>query len=132
LGDAARGIRQAPVEVVATLCVAVTFSWALEADGLAFQSWAETTVACVLLLTVAWTGTLLHALGTWSAMRRWVFTLGGAVVIALYATVVQDFDRAAEHWRAGLLVGAAVLWLIALPAFGGTASAAVERMRRVD
>lgn len=132
LADAFRGVRRAPVEVIATLCIALTFSWALELGDSAMQSWAEVAVACALLIAVAWTGTLLHALGTWDAPRRWVFTIGGAFVIAIYALAVQDFQYTAEHWRAVLLVAAAVLWLIALPAFARRDGSLVERMRRVD
>ncbi len=130
LGDALRGVRRAPVEVLATLCIAFTFSSALEINGDAFQAWTELTVACLLLIAVAWTGTLLHAMGVWSAIRRWTFTAVGAIAVALYAIAVVDFELAAEHWRAAMLVAAAVLWLFALPAFAGPVS--VDRMRRID
>lgn len=132
LRDAARGVRQAPVEVAATLTVALTFSYAIEAGSDAMQACTETAVACALIAAVAWTGTLLHAMGGWSAMRRWVVTLAGAVVFAVYALLVIDFEFEAERWRAFLLVWAAVAWLIALPAFAGARASAVERMRRVD
>lgn len=132
LRDAARGVRQAPVEVAATLTVALTFSYAIEAGSDAMQAWTETAVACALIAAVAWTGTLLHAMGAWSAMRRWVVTLAAAVVFAAYALLVADFEYEAERWRAFLLVWAAVAWLIALPAFAGARASAVERMRRMD
>ena len=45
LRDAAAGIRRAPVEVLATLAVAVGFSWAVEAGDAAFQDWAEVAVS---------------------------------------------------------------------------------------
>lgn len=132
LRDAIRGIDQAPVEVLATLCVAVTFSLTLEFGGETFRSWAELGVACVLILAVAWTGTLLHAMGVWNATRRWAVTVGGALVVALYALTVQNFEYEAEAWRAALLVAAAVLWVAALPAFAGPRDNAVARMRSVD
>lgn len=132
LVDAATGIRQAPVEVIATLCIALTFSWAIEFGDEAMRYWLEIAASCVLLIAVAWTGTLLHALGTWTATRRWAFTVGGALVVALHALAVQDFEYQAEGWRTMLLLGAAVLWLIALPAFGRGADDPVSRMRRVD
>ena len=137
LSSSLRGVRRAPVEVIATLMVATMFSWALEsgADDAAFQAWAEVAVSCALLLVIAWTGTLLYATGRWDAMRRWAFTIGGALVVGIYAWTVVDFRYEAEAWRAGLLVAAAVVWLVALPAFGGRADAGAERvarMRRVD
>lgn len=132
LGDAARGIQQAPIEVITALSIAMTFSWALEMEGQLHQSWAEFAVACVLLLAIAWTGTLLQAMGAWGGLRRWLLTLGGAVAAAIYAHTLADFQYQAEVWRAVLLIGAAVLWLIALPAFGGARDGRTERMRRVD
>lgn len=132
LGDAISGIRRAPVEVLATLGVAVAFSAAVELGDDTFQSFAEIAVACLLLLVVAWTGTLLEAMGAWDARRRWIFTLANGLAIAMYAIAWADFTYAAEAWRAGLLVGAAILWLIALPAFGGPAADRVERMRTLD
>lgn len=132
LRDAARGIRRAPAEVLATLCAAAAFSWAVELGDAAFQDWAELAVACVLLVAVAWTGTLLEAMGRWDAARRWAFTVAGGLVVAIYAVAVADFTRASEAWRAALLVGAAILWLLALPALGGPAAGRVDRMRRVD
>ncbi len=137
LGDALRGVRRAPVEVIATLVVAATFSWALQskAGDAAFRAWSEIAVACALLLVLAWTGTLLHAMGRWDAARRWAFTLGGALVVGIYAWTLADFRYEAEAWRAGLLLAAAVVWLVALPAFGGRGESGEERtvrMRRVD
>lgn len=137
LNDALRGVRQAPVEVVATLVVATTFSWALESDAAqaAFRTWWEIAVACALLLVVAWTGTLLHATGRWDAARRWAFTVGGALVVWIYSWTLVDFRYEAEAWRAGLLLAAAAAWLVALPAFGargGSGEERIERMRRVD
>lgn len=132
VGDALRGVRRAPVEVLATLTVAATFSWTLELFEEDFQHWAEVAVACVLVLAVAWTGTLLHAMGRWDARRRWAFTLAGAAAVAAYALTVASFEYEAEGWRAALLIGAAVMWLVALPAFGDPVGSYAERMRRVD
>ena len=140
LADAARGFERAPVEVVLALWIAVTFSVAIEIGGEAMPTWLETTVTALLVLAAAWTATLLHALGTWSARTRWIVTLAGALLAAAYAFWVLDFTRAAEGWRAAALIGAALLWLIALPAFGddrrgGEAAPVaddVARMRRID
>lgn len=137
LGDALRGIRQAPVEVIATLAVAATFSWAVESEAgqPAFQTWAEIAVSCALLLVGAWTATLLHATGRWDAPRRWAFTAGVAIIVAIYAMTVADFRHDAEAWRAALLVAAAVAWLVALPAFtsaGLSGEAVVARVRSVN
>ena len=132
LGDALRGVGSAPVEVLVALCVAATFSAAVELGDASFRAWAETAVACALILAVAWTGTLLHALGRWDSTQRRGVTLAGAVIVATYAIAVQDFTWEAEAWRAALLVAAALLWVLALPAFGGPAVDRVERMRRID
>ena len=132
IDDAARGIRRAPVEVLGAVAIALSFSWALEIADEAMPRWAEFAVACALVMTIAWTGTLLEAMGRWRGVQRWAFTAGGALVVAIYATAVADFRYEAEAWRAALLVGAAVMWLIALPAFAGPPATRSERMRRVD
>ncbi len=138
LVDALRGVREAPIEMVATATVAATFSWALESQGsgTAFRAWWEIAVPCALVLVIAWTGTLLHAMGRWDATRRWAFTLAGALAVAIYAWTVVDFRYESEAWRAGLLLAAAVAWLVALPAFGGrgrgeAGGERIGRMRRV-
>ena len=73
LRDARSGFRRAPVEVLATVFVALCFSIAVESAGDAFQSWLEIAVSALLMLTVAWTATLLHAAGAWDAKRRHFF-----------------------------------------------------------
>ncbi len=125
------------MEVIATLAVAATFSWALEAHATraALQAWQEIAVSCALLFVVAWTGTLLHAMGRWDAVRRWAFTVGGALVVGIYGWTLADFSYDAETWRAVQLLAAAVMWLVALPAFGrrgGSGEERTERTRRVD
>lgn len=131
LGDAARGIERAPVEVALALYIAVTYSYAIEAGEEAMAVWLESTVTALLVLAFAWTGTLLHALGAWRARTRWAVTLAGAVLVGGYAALVLDFTKNAEAWRAAGLLAAAVLWLIALPAFAARA-APVARLRLVD
>src|SRR5512138_2554523 len=104
LGDAARGFERAPVEVALALYIAVTYSYAIEAGDDAMAVWPETTVAALLVLAFAWTGTLLHALGAWRPRTRWLVTVGGALVVGAYAAFLQDFTREAESWRAAGLV----------------------------
>jgi hypothetical protein len=132
LRDARSGFRRAPVEVLATLWVALTFSLAVESGDPAFPAWFEILVSALLMLAIAWTGTLLEAAGVWSARRRWIVTLAGVLVAGAYALTFADFRYEAEGWRAALLVGAAVLWLVALPAFAGPRAGRVERMRTID
>ena len=132
LRDARSGVRRAPVEVLVTLCAAIAFSVAMEIGDDALQAWIELAVPCFLMLVVAWTGTLLEAMGVWSRERRWIVTLIGVVLAGAYALFVADFEYEAEGWRALLLGGAAVMWLIALPAFAGARVHRVERMRAID
>jgi hypothetical protein len=113
--DAGRGFEAAPVEVATALFLAVAWSVAVEAGGEAMRSWWELAIVGVLVIAAAWTATLLHALGAWSARRRWMVTAAGAVAAALYGALVLDLERGAEGWRAAMLVGAAVLWLISMP-----------------
>jgi len=130
LGDAVRGFEHAPLEVALVLYVAVTWSYAIEQTaGDAMPNWLEMTVDALLVLAFAWTGTMLQALGVWSGRTRWIVTAVGALVVSAFARM--DFVTLAEGWRAAGLVTAAVLWLVALPAFSDRA-APVERMRQVD
>jgi hypothetical protein len=101
--------------VSTAVVLGLAWSHAIEAGGDAFRSWAELAITAVLVLTAAWTATLLHALGAWSARRRWSVTLAGAAAAALYGAVWLDLERAAEAWRSALLLGAAVLWLVSVP-----------------
>jgi hypothetical protein len=140
LTDAALAFERAPVEVVLVVCIAITFSFAVEMGGDAFPRWIEIAVTAALMATAAWTATLLHGLGVFSARTRWAVTLAGAAAAGAYGGFVLDVDRAAEGWRAAMLMGAAVLWLAAVPVFArlrglrGDAAArdaAVDLMRTV-
>ena len=132
LRDARTGFQRAPAEVLITFAIALTFSVAIEIGGEAPRAWVEIAVASLLMLVAAWTGTLLHAMGAWPVGRRWILTLAGVILAGAYGLFVADFEYEAEGWRAFLLGGAAVLWLVALPAFGGPRAGRVERMRVVD
>jgi hypothetical protein len=140
LTDAALAFERAPVEVVLVVCIAISFSIAVEMGDDAFPRWIEIAVTAALMAAAAWTATLLHGLGVFSVRTRWAVTLAGAAAAGLYGGFVLNVDRAAEAWRAAMLVGAAVLWLAAVPVFGrwrGLASdpaapdAAVDLMRTV-
>jgi hypothetical protein len=129
--DAGRAFERAPVEVTVAVVLAIAFSWAVELGDAAFQDWAETAIAGALIIAAAWTGTLLHALGAWSRTRRWLVTGLGALGVALYAFTVLDLQREAEGWRAGMLLAAAILWLLAAPVLAGPADGRVDRVRTV-
>jgi hypothetical protein len=133
LADAAGAFERAPVEVTAAVALAVAFSYSVETGGESFRAWAELAVAGFLIGVFAWTGTLLDALegSRPPSMRRWIITGLGAAVTAAYAILVLDFERASEGWRALMLVFAAVLWLLAVPALAGPWPEATRRVRVV-
>jgi hypothetical protein len=134
LVDAGRALQQAPVEVSALIVVALVFSRTVQADGDP-RPFLETGIVALLIITAAWTGTLLHALGAWSARRRWLVTGAGAILAGLYGWLVLDLERGTEGWRAFMLVAAAVLWLLAVPALAGPRGrlleGATDRVRAV-
>jgi hypothetical protein len=132
LGDAARAFAQAPVEGVVVVFLAAAFSYAIEEDGDALAAWIQLLVASLLLLAGAWTGTVLYTLGAWSARARWAATAAGAAVALAYGLFIPDLELASERWRGALLVAAAVLWVAAMPAFGGPRAGAVDRVRAVN
>jgi hypothetical protein len=131
LTDAGRAFERAPVEITIAVVLAVAFSWAVEESGEAMRTWFEVVVPAGLMLAAAATGTILHAAGAWSAQRRWAATLGGAAVAAVYGIFVIDLEYAGEAWRALMLVVAALLWLVYVPALATDPDAAT-RTRAVD
>jgi hypothetical protein len=118
LSDARRAFERAPVEVSALILLAAVFSYTIQTDSDG-QLWAEWGIVVLLIVAAAWTGTLLQALGAWSARRRWLVTATGLLLAGLYALRVLDLDREAEGWRAFMLLAAAVLWVLAVPALAG-------------
>ncbi|HSJ33287.1 MAG TPA: DUF4153 domain-containing protein, partial [Longimicrobiales bacterium] len=130
LPDAVHSFDHAPVEHTLSELLAAAFSYALASDAEPFREWFEIGVIIVLTGAVAFTATLLHALGAWPARTRWLVTAGGAGAAALYGLLVLNLRWEAEAWRAATLVAAGALALLAAPAFAGRAGA-TERFRRV-
>lgn len=130
LADAAHAFEHAPVEVTLSVLLAAAFSFtvALEVDPA--PEWFELAVLFVLIGAVAFTATLLNALGHWSRRTRWLVTGAGAIAAALYDAFVLDLSLAAEAWRAAAFVAAATLVVLSAPAFAGRMGAE-ERFRRV-
>lgn len=136
LADAAHAFDHAPVEVTLSVLLAITFSYAVASDAQPLREWFEIAVVMLLTGAVAFTATLLHALGAWRARTRWLVTAAGAVAAALYGTFVLDLELAAEAWRAAGLVAAAALLVLSAPALAGLGrtapgGSATQRFRRV-
>lgn len=118
LRDAARAFERAPVEVVLALVVAGAFSYAVE-TGYEVRPWLEVATVAFLAAAAAWTGTLLHALGSWSDRRRWLVTSVGIALAVAYGAFALRLELEAEAWRAGTLVAAAAAWIVAVPVAAG-------------
>ena len=136
LADAAHAFDHAPVEVTLSVLLAITFSYAVASDAEPLREWFEIAVVMLLTGAVAFTATLLHALGASRARTRWLVTAAGTVAAALYGMFVLDLELAAEAWRAAGLVAAAALLVLSAPALAGLgratrAGSATERFRRV-
>lgn len=117
--DAAHAFEHAPVEVALSVLLAVAFSYTVASDAEPFREWLELAVVIVLTGAVAFTATLVHALGTWSTRTRWIVTAMAAIGAALYGVVVLDLQLEAEAWRAAALVAAGVLLILGAPALAG-------------
>jgi hypothetical protein len=130
LADAAHAFDHAPVEVTLSVLLAGTFSYAVSSAAEPFREWLEMAIVILLTGAVAFSATLLHALGAWSTRTRWLVTAAGAIAAALYGGFVLDLELAGEAWRAAALVGAAALIVLSAPALAGRAGA-TERFRRV-
>lgn len=131
LADARGAASRAPVESACALFLAATFSWAIETRT-AQPAWFEVAVVSLLVALAAWGATLLHALGAWSARRRWTVTLGTALAAAVYGTFVLDLDRGAEGWRALMLLGAFASLVFAAPGAAAATGGRTELMRTVN
>ncbi len=131
--DVARAFGHGPVEVACAMLVAAGFSWAVEiGQPEAFQAWWELVLVVLLAGAAAWTGTILHALGDWSAARRWALSLLGALVAVAVGVVFLRMEREAEVWRAATLVVAGLLIVMAAPALGRGRDEARVRFRRIN
>ncbi len=116
LRDAIVALRVAPVEVALGIAMAVTWSVALAHGHADMQVWVELAFVCLLAGGIAWIATLLHGLGVLSATRRWLLTLAGFAAVVVYDLTLLDLDRAAEGWRAVLLLAAVVSAITLAPA----------------
>ena len=131
IADAGHALDRAPVEVALALLTAIAFSYGIESD----RSWPEIhhlLVAALSALCAAWAGTITHALGAIAIRTRWIITLAGAAFAAAYLLLTPDFDLASEHWRAFMLVGAALLFAFSAPAMVRSRDDANLRLRRVN
>lgn len=131
--DVARAFGQAPLEVAYAALLAAAFSWAIELEqGGAFREWWELFLVLLLAGGTAWTGTLLHALGRWSARHRWTLSIAGGVGAAVIGAFFLHMEREAEVWRAAALVAVVLLLALAAPALGWPRDEARLRFRRVN
>jgi hypothetical protein len=127
--DAGHAFEHGPVEVSISVLLAAAYSWTLESPAEPFREWVELVVTGVLIAGTAFAATLLHALGRISSRTRWIITLTGAVLAALYGIFVLNLELAAEAWRAGALVAGAALLLLASPSFGAARDDATADFR---
>ncbi|HEX2167021.1 MAG TPA: DUF4153 domain-containing protein [Longimicrobiales bacterium] len=130
LVDAAHAFEHAPVEVTLSVLLAATFSYTVSSDAEPFQEWLEIAVVILLTGAIAFTATLVHALGAWSTRTRWIVTAAGAIVAALYGVLVLSIRLEAEAWRAAALVGAGALIILGAPGLADRPGA-TDRFRRV-
>ena len=119
------------MEVTLSVLLAAAFSYTVSSDAEPFREWLELGIIIVLSGAVAFSATLMHALGAWATRTRWIVTGVGVALAALYGVVVLDLRLASEAWRAASLVAAAALLVLAAPALAQRAGA-TERFRRVS
>ena len=131
LRDAATAFNRAPAEVALAVLGAALFSYAIEND-VRFEAWLQIAVAILIAFMAAWSGTLLHAMGALDNMRRWGLTIFGVMVGAVYALLVDDFQRESEGWRALMLSAGVVLLALAAPALARADSDPNLRLRRTN
>ena len=127
--DALRAFDRAPLEVALAVLTAALFSYAIENS--APEAWVQVAVAAALALAIAWSATLLHALGSVSFVQRWLLTAVGALCGIVYYSSVDDIQRDAEGWRAFMLIGAALLLVFSVPGWYRSDQASL-RLRRIN
>lgn len=132
LRDAISAVERAPAEAAIALVTAIELSYAIESRGTTFQAWTELAIANLIALLIAWSATMLHALGQVSAKTRWLITLLGVVFAAFYAHFVIDDMRASEGWRAFMFVLAFGMIALAVPAWVRSTDDPSLRLRRIN
>lgn len=130
--DAVSAIERAPAEVAIALVTAIEFSYAIESNGNAFQAWTELAVANLLALSIAWSATMLHALGQITERTRWTITLIGVLFAGWYGLFVIDTTHASEGWRALMVAIAFACIALAVPAWASSSGDPSLRLRRVN
>lgn len=131
--DVVRAFGQAPLEVAYAALLAAGFSWAIVLEpGGAFLEWWELFLVLLLAGGTAWIGTLLHALGSWSARRRWTLSIVGGMAAAVIGAFFLHMEREAEVWRAAVLVVVVLLAALAAPALGWPRDEARLRFRSIN
>jgi hypothetical protein len=131
LRDATTAFNRAPAEVALAVLSAVLLSYAIEGDH-RFEAWVQLAVGIFIAFALAWTGTLLHAMGAITNLRRWAITIAGALCAVLYLLLIESIVPAAEGWRAFMLVAGFALLVFAAPAWIPTAAEPSLRLRRIN
>jgi hypothetical protein len=131
LADAGRAFDHAPAEVALALLTAFTFSYGIEVSTVG-EEVAHFAVATVLTACIAWSATIMHALGGISSRARWLIVTSGALIAALYLLLTDNLERAAEGWRAFMLLGGVLLLTFSAPALPPLPADANLRLRRIN
>lgn len=129
--DAARAFDRAPTEVALAVLTAITLSYGIEHSETGDEV-AHFVVATVLLIGVAWSATLMHALGGLTRRTRWLLVGGGVLAAAAYLLLTHNLQYGSEGWRAFMLVSAAVLLVFSAPALPPLPDDANLRLRRIN
>lgn len=130
LRDVVTALDRAPAELALAIFAAATVSYAFETGT--FEGWVKLAIAIFLTFAFAWTGTLLHAFAAIGSTQRRVLTVAGAGCGIAYLLFSGDIAREAEGWRAWLLIAAAVLLMLAAPAWADIEGDPSLRLRRIN
>jgi hypothetical protein len=131
LRDATTAFNRAPAEVALAVLSAVLLSYAIEGEY-RFEAWLQMAVGIFIVFAAAWTGTLLHAMGSISLRNRWALTIAGALVAFVYLLVGADFTLESEVWRAFMLVVGTALLVFGAPAWSADDAEPSLRLRRIN
>ncbi|MBV9773532.1 MAG: hypothetical protein JO040_06255, partial [Gemmatimonadetes bacterium] len=114
--DAAGAFRQAPLEVLLGVVVAVVFAVATRRHE--EDAWVRVAAPAALALPLLFGLSVLRARWVLGAGARWGASAAVLLSAAAYGWWVFDPNRESEGWRFAALLGAAVMALSLVPAVG--------------
>ncbi|HWK90498.1 MAG TPA: hypothetical protein VNP72_10965, partial [Longimicrobium sp.] len=113
--DARSALRDAPVEIVLGLLMALLTLVATRTPRFTEEAWARVAASVALAFPLVFAASVLAARGVVSARTRWAATAAVLAACAAVGGLAIHAERAASWWRWAMLFGAALCALALTP-----------------